>query len=142
MQKESGGLRRTFARTFAREDGVYPCHTYLMVNAFSSYPAVGGRGSGASAHRCPHPWTVHTDITRRAKADTESFHSTRSARDLVKMPKFNFCRNTQLRKKAILRLTMSIASGALTRRDHITDATRGQKISLDTDEQKSYSRRP
>ena len=73
-------------KMFAREDGVYLCYTYLIMNAFSSYPAVGGRGSGASAHRCPLPWTARTDTTRKVKAGIESCRSTRSARDLVKRP--------------------------------------------------------
>jgi hypothetical protein len=71
---------------FVREDGVYLCYSYLIMNAFSAYPAVGGRGSGASAHRCPLPWTARTDTIRRVKADVESYRSTRSARDLVKVP--------------------------------------------------------
>ena len=72
---------------FVREDRVDLCYSYLIIkSAFSSYPAVGGRGSGASAHRCPLPWTARTDTARRAKADIESYRSTRSARDLVKVP--------------------------------------------------------
>jgi hypothetical protein len=72
--------------TFACEDGVYLCYSYLIMNAISSYPAVGGRGSGASARRFPLAWTARTDTTRRAKAGIESFPLSKFARELVKMP--------------------------------------------------------
>lgn len=80
---------------FAREDGGYLYYTYLIMNAFSSYPAVGGRGSGASAHRCLLPWTGHTDTTRKVKAGIESYRSTRSARDLVKRPYYKFVKQVE-----------------------------------------------
>jgi hypothetical protein len=57
------------------------------MNAFSFGLAVGGRGFGASAHRCPHPWKVRIDITRRVKAGIGSFRLSKSARDLLKKHK-------------------------------------------------------
>lgn len=84
LQKESGWcvcVEYLFVKT-----EVYLCCSYLMMDALSFYPAVGGRGSGASAHRFPLPWRARTDTARRVKADIESYRSTRSARDLVKVP--------------------------------------------------------
>ncbi len=43
---------------------------------------------------------------------------------------FKFVESRQVRNIAILRLTMSIAVGALTRRDHITGAIRGQGVNV------------
>jgi hypothetical protein len=54
------------------------------MSVFSFDLAVGGRGFGASAHKCPHPWKERIDITRRVKAGIGSFRLSRSARDLLK----------------------------------------------------------
>lgn len=95
-------------------------------DAFSFDLAVGGRGFGASAHKCPHPWKERIDITQRVKVGIGSFRLSRSARDLLKKHIFESVESRQTRNMAIHRLTMSIAVGALTRRDHITGATRDQ----------------
>jgi hypothetical protein len=96
------------------------------MNAFSFDLAVGGRDLGAIAHKCPHSWKERIDITRRVKAGIGSFRLSRSARDLLK--EYIKVRRKRLRNMTVLRLTMSIAVGALARRDHITGATRGQGI--------------
>jgi hypothetical protein len=73
-------------RSLMRTVHTWLCYSYLIINAFSSYPAVGGRGSGESARRFRLPWTARIHTTRRAKAGIGSFRSPRFARDLVKMP--------------------------------------------------------
>src|SRR6266436_8215652 len=103
------------------------CYSYRITNAFNSDLAVGGRDSGASVHKCLHPWKARIDTTQRAKAGIESFRLSRSARDLPR-GHIRFVESRQVGNIAILRLTMSIAVGELTRRDHITVATRGQAI--------------
>lgn len=57
------------------------------MNAFSFDLAVGGRGFGASAHRCPHPWKERIDIIRTVKAGIGSFRLSKSVRDLLKKHK-------------------------------------------------------
>ena len=55
------------------------------MNVFSFDLAVGGRGFGASAHKCPHPWKERIDITRRVKAGIGNFRLSISARELLKI---------------------------------------------------------